>query len=158
MTHPSVPTYKWSDGLPGDLKYDAIRRAVLLARKAEYQVTGMVLHPDEVADIELAKGDDGHYMFVVINESQGRRLWRIPYVETTAINPGEGLVGAFRQGATLFDRAMASVRVSEHHNDFFMRNMVQVLIEQRIAFEITRPQAFVAIEFDEAPEAPGGDD
>jgi HK97 family phage major capsid protein len=58
-------------------------------------------------------------------------------------------------GAMIWDREQASIRVSEHHDDYFTRNMVAVLCEERLAFTIFRPESFVAVTFDEAPvEAP----
>ena len=77
--------------------------------------------------------------------------WGMPVIVTTAINPGTGLLGAFRLGAELYDREQAMIRMSEHHEDFFKRNMILVLGEERIAFCLLRPDAFVEINFDAAP-------
>lgn len=151
MTHPDVPTYQWSNGKVGDTKYDAIRRAMTLARLAEYPVSGVILHPNDVEDLETIKGSDGHYINIVMQSVQGSQVWRVPYVETTVIKEGEFLVGAFGLAAELFDRMQAMVRIAENHEDQFMRNMIQILLEERLAFAIYRPQAFVKGEFDEEP-------
>lgn len=151
MTHGDVPSYSWSSGSTGDTKYDAIRRAMTVARLAEYPVSGVVLHPDDVEDLETIKGSDGHYLNIAMMIGNQRQVWRVPFVETTAINSGEFLVGAFNMGAELFDRMQAMVRIAEEHKDFFMRNMLQLLIEERIAMAIYRPQAFVKGTFDAAP-------
>lgn len=152
MTHPNVPSYNWSSGQTGDTKYDAIRRAMTIARLAEYPVTGAVLHPDDVEDLETIKGSDGQYVYLMLDGGgQQRVVWRVPYVETTAIKSGEFLVGAFGMGAEIFDRRSATVRISESHKDFFTRRMLQVLIEERIAMAIYRPQSFVKGVFDSAP-------
>lgn len=151
MTHSDVPSYSWSSGVSGDTKYDAIRRGMTVARLAEYPITGVVLHPDDVEDLETLKGSDGHYLNISMVIGNQRQVWRVPYVETTAINSGEALLGAFGMAAELFDRMQAMVRIAEEHKDFFMRNMLQLLIEERIAMAIYRPQAFVKITFDAAP-------
>lgn len=155
MTHTGIQTYSWSAGEAGDTKIDAIRRAITLARLAEYPVTGIVLNPQDWEDIELAKGDDGRYIWVTVTEGGQQRLWRVPVVDTTAVQAGECLLGAFQLGAMIWDREQASIRVSEHHDDYFTRNMVAVLCEERLAFTIFRPESFVAVTFDEAPGVDG---
>jgi hypothetical protein len=45
-------------------------------------------------------------------------------------------------GATLYDREQKSVRVSESHADFFVKNGVAILAEERSAFAIELPKAF----------------
>ena len=152
MTHTAIQNYTWSQGQPGDTKIDAIRRAITLARVAEYPVTGIVLHPKDWEDIELAKGSDGRYIWVSVTEGGQSRLWRVPVVDTTAIQEDECLLGAFRMGAMLWDREQTTIRVAEQHEDFFVKNMVAILAEERIALTIFRPEAFVAVEFDQAPQ------
>ena len=61
------------------------------------------------------------------------RLWRLPIVETPAISEGYALVGSFGIGATLYDRMQGTIRVSEQHSDFFVRNAIVILAEQRLA-------------------------
>jgi len=152
MTHQAIQNYQWSQGQPGDTKIDAIRRAITLARVAEYPVTGIVLHPKDWEEIELAKGSDGRYIWVSVTEGGQSRLWRVPVVDTTAIQVGECLLGAFRMGAMLWDREQTTIRVAEQHEDFFVKNMVAILAEERIALTIFRPQAFVAVKFNQAPQ------
>lgn len=43
------------------------------------------------------------------------------------------LVGNFRRAATLYDRWSPRVEVSTEHADFFTRNLVAILAEERIA-------------------------
>jgi len=150
-----VQTYDWSDGatLPvTDNKADAIRRAATLAFLAYYEPTGVVLHPNDWEDIELSKDAYGQYLVAVSVALGGEpKLWRIPVVETPAIPEGTALVGAFGTGAQLYDREQASIRISEQHSDFFVRNAIVVLAEQRLALAVKRPEAFVKINFDNAP-------
>ncbi|MDD4986851.1 MAG: phage major capsid protein, partial [Dehalococcoidales bacterium] len=122
---------------------DVIRKAILQAGLAQYPVTGIVLHPTDWANIELLKGSDERYLWVTVPEGGVSRLWRVPVVETTTIAQGNFLVGAFSLGAQLFDREQASIRISEHHSDFFTKNMVAILCEERIALAVYRPQAFI---------------
>lgn len=150
-----IQTYAWSDGettpVP-DTKADAIRRAATLSFLAYYEPTGVVLHPNDWEDIELTKDINGQYLVAVSVALGGEpRIWRIPVVETPAIDEGTALVGAFGTGAQLYDREQASIRISEQHADFFVRNAIVILAEQRLALAVKRPEAFVAVSFDGAP-------
>ena len=153
-----IQTYNWSDGLYGanpggsDTKADALRRAATLAFRAYYEPTGIILNPNDWEDIELTKDGNGQYLVAVSVAMGGEpKIWRIPVVETPAITEGTALVGAFGTGAQLYDREQASIRVSEQHADFFVRNAIVVLAEQRLALAVKRPEAFVAVTFDNAP-------
>lgn len=128
---------------PTDTAIDIIRKAILQARLAEYPVTGIVLNPSDWAKIELQKDEQGRYLWVTVPEGGVPRLWRVPVVETAAMPEGYFLVGAFSLGAQLWDREQVTVRVSEHHSDFFIKNLVAILCEERIALAVYRPNAFV---------------
>ena len=150
-----IQTYAWSAGatLPvKDTKADAIRRAATLSFLAYYEPTGVVMHPNDWEDIELTKDSNGQYLVAISVALGGEpRVWRIPVVETPAIAEGTALVGAFGTGAQLYDREQANIRVSEQHSDFFVRNAIVILAEQRLALAVKRPEAFTKITFDAAP-------
>ena len=156
METSGIQNYAWSDGptdVPvADSMADAIRRAATLSFLAYYEPTGVILHPSDWEKIELTKDNNGQYLVAVSVALGGEpRIWRIPVVETPAMQEGKALVGAFGTGAQLYDREQASIRVSEQHSDFFVRNAIVVLAEQRLALAVKRPEAFVLVDFDEAP-------
>ena len=150
-----IQTYAWSAGATvpvADTKADAIRRAATLSFLAYYEPTGVILHPNDWEDIELVKDSNGQYLMAVsIVQGAEARMWRIPVVDTPAITEGTALIGSFGQGAQLYDREEATIRVSEQHSDFFVRNAIVVLAEQRLALAVKRPESFVKVTFDAAP-------
>jgi HK97 family phage major capsid protein len=132
-----------------DTKADAIRRAITLAYLANYEPTGIIVNPADWEDIELTKNSQGTYLLAMsVAAGAEQRVWRVPVIDTPAIAQGTALVGAFGTGAQLYDREAASIRVSENHADFFVRNAVVVLAEERLALAVKRPESFVAITFD----------
>ena len=152
-----VQSYNWSDGATdpvADNKADALRRAATLAFLAYYQPTGVVLHPNDWEDIELVKDENGQYLMAVSIAIGGEPMvWRMPVVDTPAIAEGTALLGAFGLGAQVYDREEANVRVAEQHSDFFIRNAVVVLAEERLALATKRPESFVDVTFDGEPSA-----
>ena len=155
LNTPNIQTYDWSAGATSpvaDTKADAIRRAATLSFLAYYEPSGIVMHPNDWEDIELTKDANGQYLVAVSVAMGGEpRVWRMPVVETPAIDEGTALVGAFGTGAQLYDREEASIRISEQHSDFFVRNAIVILAEQRLALAVKRPEAFVKVDFDAEP-------
>jgi HK97 family phage major capsid protein len=152
---PNIQSYSWSSGatLPvPDTKADALRRAATLSFLAYYEPSGIVLHPNDWEDIELTKDVNGQYLVAMSVAMGGEpKVWRMPVIDTPAITEGQALVGAFGTGAQLYDREEASIRISEQHSDFFVRNAIVVLAEQRLALAVKRPEAFVKVTFNNAP-------
>jgi len=143
----------WSAGVAGDTRIDVIRRAITKSLLAYYEPTGIIVHPNDMEDIELTKdAEERHLMVMSVSLGAEARLWRLPMVMTPAITEGYALVGSFGIGATLYDRMEGSIRVAEQHSDFFIRNAVAVLAEQRLALAVKRPESFVEVHFDGAPE------
>lgn len=129
--------------LAGATAIDTIRLALLQASLAEFPSTGIVMHPTDWARIETTKDSQGRY--IIGNPQQGTQptLWGLPVVATQAITVDKVLVGAFRLGAQIFDREDAVVMVSTEDQDNFVKNLVTVLAEERLALAVYRPTAFV---------------
>lgn len=147
-----IQTLNWSAGVAGDSRIDAVRRGITKALLAYYEPTGVIVHPNDMEDIELTKDDENrHIMVMSVSLGAEARLWRLPMVSSPAITEGKALVGSFGIGATLYDRMEGNIRIAEQHSDFFIRNAVAVLAEERIALAVKRPESFVEVSFNSAP-------
>lgn len=140
---PQATTYNTDLNKAGDSRIDAIRHAILQVRLAEYRASGIVLHPKDWESIELTKTDDNAYVFANPTAQTQPRLWGLPVVETTAMPEGQMMVGAFNMAAQIFDRETTTVEVSTEDRDNFVRNMVTVRAEERLAMCVYRPESFV---------------
>jgi HK97 family phage major capsid protein len=127
----------------GDNKIDTLRKAILQVRIAEYRASGIVLNPIDWADIELTKSTTGEYVWVNVGTGASPQLWRLPVVDTNAVPAGNFLVGAFNMAAQVFDREDANVQVSTEDGDNFVKNMVTIRAEERLALVVYRPESFV---------------
>lgn len=122
---------------------DQMRLATLQAALAEYPATGHVMHPSDWARLELAKDGQGRY---IIGDPQGTaapRLWNLPVVTTQAQSVDKFLTGAFQLGAQVFDRWSARVEIATENEDDFVKNLVTMLCEERLALAVYRPEAFI---------------
>ncbi|MCK1503871.1 phage major capsid protein [Bradyrhizobium sp. 18] len=135
----------------GDMNmFDPMRLAMLQAALAEYPATGHVMHPTDWAVMELTKDSTGRY---IIGNPQGTSqptLWGLPVVATQAIIVRKFLTGAYKLGAQVFDRWTARVEIATENEDDFIKNLVTILAEERVALAVYRPEAFIYGDFDTA--------
>jgi HK97 family phage major capsid protein len=134
----------------GDTPIDMILNAATQLRLANAPHEGTVLNPVDWGLILKQKTEEGAVnrgMYVYGNPGQApfavTTLRGRPGVVTTAITAGNFLVGAFRMFARLFDRQQATVDMSTEHSDFFIKNLVAVRAEERIAVAVIREEGFV---------------
>lgn len=122
---------------------DQLRLAQLQAILAEYPATGHVLNPIDVAKLQLLKDANANYVIGNPVTGANTTLWGLPVVETQAMGVGNFLTGAFNLGATLYDRQQAAVTVATENQDDFVRNLITILAEERLAMAVHRPECFV---------------
>lgn len=136
--------------LTGLTKIDILRLAMLQVRLAEYPANGVLLNPIDWTEIELTKDANGVYIFANPQSLAGPVIWGLPVVDTQAQTEGDFTVGAFNMAAQIFDRETATVEVSTEDRDNFVKNMVTILAEQRLALAVYRGEAIVDGAFDDA--------
>jgi HK97 family phage major capsid protein len=140
---PQASAYSAAFTVTGETAIDRIRMAMLQATIALYPVSGTVLNPTDWTKIEMLKDGMGRY---IIGDPQGTtapRLWGQPVVASLGMTAGTFLTGAFRYGAQIFDRLAIEVLISTENVDDFEKNMVSIRAEERLAFVVKRPGAFI---------------
>jgi HK97 family phage major capsid protein len=125
---------------------DQIGLAILQAALTDNEPDGIVVHPSDWWRIRFLKDADGKYLLGAPGANLAPQLFGLPVVPTKAMPSDKFLVGAF--GAqTLYDRWDPRVEVSTEHADFFVRNMVAILCEERIALATKKPEALIFGDF-----------
>ncbi|MET0332557.1 MAG: phage major capsid protein [Dyella sp.] len=122
---------------------DTIRLAILQVWQSYYPADGIVLNPQAWAQLQLTKDSQDRYLFGNPGAPNAPMLWGLPVAQSFALGTDEFLVGNFKLAATVFDREQAGVYVSTEDQDNFVKNMVTVLCEERLALAVSRPKAFV---------------
>lgn len=130
----------------GDTLIDRIRRMITDVRRDGYMPNGVLIDPLDWESIVLTKGSDNHYIWIVVTDENGSRIWGINVVESTAATDvltgaRNVIVGDWMRGATLWDRMDSTIAVG-WQNDQFIRNQRTILAELRAAFAVRRPRAF----------------
>lgn len=145
---PQATPFDTSRRKPGDTRIDIVRRAMTQLRLSQYQPDAVVLHPTDWEDIELQKNTQGTYIWANPRGLLGPTLWGLPVVESTSLAPGEFLVGAFKIAAQIWDRDDVQIDISTEDRDNFIRNMVTIRVEERLALVVYRPESFIFGDFE----------
>jgi HK97 family phage major capsid protein len=133
----------FSGGATNQTILDTLLKSMLQVSLQNMQATGVIMHPTDWTDLQLLKTTYGEYLFSDPHGVQAPRVWGMDVVATASMTQGKFLTGAFTLAAELFDRDDATVRVAEQHADFFVRNMVAILAEERLALAVYRSAALV---------------
>ncbi len=117
---------------------DAIVAAFSALATNEFMADTVVLNPAQYYSLFLIKGTDGQYVsnpaMVFVNGQP--TIKGIPVIESTAVTAGNILVGNFARGFQLFQREGVSVRFFDQDQDNAIKNLITVVIEERIALPI----------------------
>ncbi len=137
----------YNRGQPGDTPIDTLLRAQTQVLLSEYDTEFYVLHPTDWERIILTKDTQGRYIIARPEQLTAPILWSKPVVATQAITAGYWLAGNGSMAAQIWDRQDASVELSREDRDNFIRNLVTILCEERLALTVYRPQALVKGQF-----------
>jgi HK97 family phage major capsid protein len=126
---------------------DTIALAILQNTLADYAPSGIVMHPSDWMRMRLLKDGDGKYLLGDPGAQVEPRLFGLPVVPTTAMTIDKFLVGDFNAAGTIYDRWTPRIEVATEHADFFVRNMVAILAEERLALAIKQAGATIYGDF-----------
>ena len=147
-----IQTFAWSAGTIGDGRADAVLRGVAYAALSEYSPDAIVMHDLTWVDIVSEKGSDDHYMNQGISvQGTQRSLWGLPVSLSPKMTQGVILIGSFGMGATLYEREAPMLTMSNSHADNFARGIIAMMLTERLALTVERPEAFVKVTLDVAP-------
>lgn len=133
----------FSHGITNQTALDTMLKALLQVSLSNFEASGFILHPVDWFAMMLLKDTQGRYLFSDPQSMTAPRLWSKPVVATQSQTLGRFTAGAFSMGCQIWDKEDVTIRISENVNDHFVRNMVAILVEERLAFTIYRPSAFV---------------
>lgn len=111
------------------------------------EVDGVVMNPVKywtMLTTRSANQFDGGFGAGAPFGAPAQGLWGVPVIRSRSLSLNECLVGAWRLGATLFDRMSTTIRVGNQHSDYFTTNRVAILAEERVGLAVHRPDFFVS--------------
>lgn len=126
--------------------FNRIRRAKRMVR-----VTGgatptfVVINPEDLEELETI-GDANRQFYGPGPFTNGDfpRIWGLPVVESENVAAGTALVGDGLMAAVV-DREDTQIYSTDSHSDYFIKNIIVILAEERIALPVFRPIAFAKV-------------
>ena len=140
---PQATAYETARDSTGDTRFDTLAHALAQSEVALLPATGIVMNIDDLEALKLIKDGEGRYIGGGPFGPPITTIWGRAVVGTPAMTEGSFLVGAFLDGAQIFDRMDAEVLVSSEDRDNFIKNMLTCRGEQRLAMAVKRPAAFI---------------
>lgn len=125
--------------------FTSVRKAITKLRTVgRVNPSAIVLNPADSETVDLTKDGQQRYYYGGPVALGPKTLWGLPIVESEFQAAGTGTVGDFAK-AVCWDREQSTVTMTDSHADFFVRNLVAILAEERMAFGVTRPLAFCVV-------------
>lgn len=132
-------------GTGGNALIDNVAAGIAAVYGRDFLTDGIVLNPGDWGKVIVAtdpRGPSGQYFVSPVGTPPGPFLWGIPVVLTKAMAAGNYLVGQFNPNCQIFDRDDAAVEVADQNQNDFIKNLLTVRAEERLAFAIYQPNAF----------------
>lgn len=131
-------------------RIDIIRNAITQAQVAEYTPNFIVLNPVDWALIQRMRiNGTGDKRYVYGDPSQSwlsTPLWGLTPIVTNSQTSGVFLIGD-TNGAMIFDREQANVEASYEDGSNFIKNMVTIRAEERLALAVFRTESMITGSF-----------
>lgn len=127
----------------GDTFADVVAHAVYQVSTSEFEATAVILNPADWHKIALMKDGEGRYIFGGPQAFASKVMWGLPVVTTMSQAVNTFTVGAFSLASQVWDNMDATVEVSNQDRDNFVKNMLTILCEERLAVAHYRPQAII---------------
>jgi HK97 family phage major capsid protein len=118
----------------------ALTKAKVVARAA--RVNAWLMNPYTVEALDLLTNNEKNFYMGGPTLMGNQRLWGLPIVESEAVPVGYAAVGDFKS-VLLLDREQSTIQMTDSHADFFIRNLLAILAEKRVALMYLRPAALV---------------
>jgi len=140
----SAPT-SLADLIPDANNYDVLVAAWTQLRNLKSNTTGVLVHPSDYAAMILTKYSSGMYVFGAPNQSIPN-LFGAPIIPHTAVTSDKYFLGDFTK-LVVGQRAGLSVRFYDQNEDDAIKNLVTVVIEERISFAADRADRVIYGDF-----------
>jgi HK97 family phage major capsid protein len=113
-----------------------------IATVTHVPTTGVIMHPTNFETITVSKDTQGRYLAAgPFAQPQLPVIWGKPIALSTAIPLGTALV-VTNTAATVFRRSGIVALASNSHQDFFIKDLVAIRAECRLALCVMRAAAF----------------
>jgi HK97 family phage major capsid protein len=134
-------------------RIDVIGRAIeQLNLASELDPDWVVMNPKDWWALRLTKDAYGRYILGDPQQLGDPNIFGLKVIWTPNMSPGQFLVGSSSIVASeIRDRMSMQVEISTEHSDFFVRNLVAIRAEKRLALIVKRNGSFITGTLNSSP-------
>lgn len=117
---------------------------ILVAGKGRWMPNYILMHPTDVATLDMRKITDGRYIEIPFYNADGPTVAKVPIIQSTGMTIDKFLIGDFTK-AKAFTRDELTIRVFDQNEDDAINNRSTITANIRLAFRIREQEkaAFV---------------
>lgn len=127
-------------------KWDQIMAAITEIRTRKRSTSAAFVSPVVYMELWINKSTTKEYTYPIVMGDNGvLYIGGVPIYWSNVFEDNEGLVGDFARGASIHQRRAMNIAYSGENKDNFVKNIVTIRLEGRIALAIRVPEAFLRL-------------
>jgi HK97 family phage major capsid protein len=137
----------WGAATKAEELADLVFTAMMDVQEASgFAADAIVMAPATWQTLRLGKDAEARYYGGgYFADGQGKQLWGLPVVVTTAVTASQIIVGAFKACGSVVQKGGVSVEATNSNEDDFVKNLMTIRAEERLALAVRRPAGFKLI-------------
>ena len=141
-------TTHWTAGTSAAGLADILLQAAMdVQEESGFPADAIAINPKDWYSLRIGKdGSSRYYGGGYFGGQNANDVWGIPVCVTTAVNPGQIIVGAWKTCGSVVQSGGISVEAVNTDQDDFVKNLMTIRAEERLALAVRRPKGFKVIE------------
>lgn len=132
-----------STGTATDIADAILQAAMDVQASTGFAADAIAMNPADWYILRVGKdGDDRYYGGGYFGEQSVPNIWGIPVCVSASIPSGTVVVGAFKTCASVVTNGGVSVEAVNTNEDDFVKNLMTIRAEERLALAVRRPAGF----------------
>ena len=123
-----------------------MKEAMDVQDQSGFPADAIVIHPNDWYKLRTGKdAENRYYGNGYFGEQSIPNLWGIPVCVSTATSAGTIIVGAFKTCGSVVQKGGVRVEATNSDQDDFVKNLMTIRAEERLALAVRRPAGFSKI-------------
>ena len=129
-------------GTATDIAEAILQAAMDVQAQTGFAADAVVINPADWYTLRVGKHDGIYYGGGYFGEQNTPNLWGIPVTVSASVTAGTVIVGAFKTCASVVTNGGVSVEAVNTNEDDFVKNLMTIRAEERMALAVRRPAGF----------------